>query len=141
MHVKSITISTACMGMLWLVLLLPSLKVQAQPNYEVADANISIVTDSLGNTTASCVVIMQDTVNISRIKVKLGNELGEGDIFSETFDFDITSGLPAGMSYQREGTKVTLGLGTFTPLTSFYGEVSMKGSTGTWGPTFQFISN
>jgi len=86
-------------------------------------------------------VILTDTNSISQIETGLGTTSGSTDVLNHTFNYDVSSGLPAGYSYTREGNKLILGIGTFTERNSYYGSVRIKNTSGTWSSPYSFITN
>ena len=79
--------------------------------------------------------------NISDIEIAIGTKPGLTDVFSHTFTFDQTTGLPAGMTFTRNGLNSYLGLGAITTNTVYTSKVRLKNTTGTWGDWYEIISN
>lgn len=70
-----------------------------------------------------------DTVNISKIGVKIGSSSGLGDVEDYNFTFDIDTFLPTGYAYYRDGNEVHLTLNEH--LTgNFYFEVKLIDTNG-----------
>lgn len=86
-------------------------------------------------------IMLSDTNNVSQIEIKLGTSLGATDIMSNTFNYDVTTGLPTAYTYARQGNKLTLGIGNYTELNTYFGCVRIKNATGTWSSSFNFITN
>jgi hypothetical protein len=55
-----------------------------------------------------CGITISDTVNISKIHVKIGSDENLSDILNYSFLFDNTIGLPIGLVYFREGNRIRL---------------------------------
>lgn len=87
------------------------------------------------------VVILNDASAITNFEVKLGTSSGLSDVMSHTYAFDVTLGLPTGFTYLREGNKVTLGIGTYTDKSTYYGQARVQRSNGIWSQPLQFIAN
>ena len=62
---------------------------------------------------------------INSIRVKLGTTEGGSDLLDKTFDFDVSSNLGI-YSYSRTDYTVSLGLGSYNGLTSFFSEVKLE---------------
>lgn len=74
----------------------------------------------------SVFVKLQDTLNVSKIHVKLGTTQGGNNLFSKDFLFDVSGNLSDGTSYVRNGLNVLLGIGQFVGLNSYYAEVRLE---------------
>ena len=79
--------------------------------------------------------------NLVEIELQIGTIPGLSDVFSHTFTFDQTTGLPSGMTYSRNGLNTYLGLGAITPNTVYDSKVRLKSTSGTWGDWYEIISN
>ena len=79
--------------------------------------------------------------NMVEIELQIGTKPGLSDVFSHTFTFDQTTGLPTGMTYSRNGLNTYLGLGAITPNTVYASKVRLKSISGTWGDWYEIISN
>ncbi|MEO8151209.1 MAG: hypothetical protein ABI723_26495 [Bacteroidia bacterium] len=121
---------------------LASVSLQAQ-TVSVIDAFVSMETSATNPALleGTFVVTLSDTTAITNIQVKLGTDATLTDVMSHTFVFDIQSGLPSGFTYSRIGNRVTLGIGTYTDKSTFYGEARLQSSSGSWSQPFQFITN
>jgi|GEM_PF-1933121 len=53
---------------------------------------------------------LNDTINVSKISVKIGTSLGASDVENYDFVYDVNTFLPHGYSYYREGDLLTLTL-------------------------------
>ena len=98
------------------------------------------VTLSVNAGTGLLYVALPDS-NISDIELQIGTKQGLTDVFSHTFTFDQTTGLPAGMTFTRNGLNTYLGLGAITPNTVYASKVRLKNTSGTWGDWYDIISN
>lgn len=78
----------------------------------------------------SLVVEVADTANITVLHVKLGTSGGGSQLALQDFAFDVNTGLPAGMSYRREGNAVYLTLGSFSGFNAAYATVSTGNGSG-----------
>jgi hypothetical protein len=85
-------------------------------------------------TSGVCAVTLPDSTGISRIEVVLRDRILDSAWFSHEFFFDQVTGLPSGLSWQRTGTQVTLGLGLLPrqplPSRSRFGEARRAGMAG-----------
>ena len=109
----------------------------------ILNANAQVPTDlalSVSSGTGQLFVALPDS-NISEIELQIGTKPGLSDVFSHTFTFDQTTGLPTGMTYSRNGLNTYLGLGAITPNTVYASKVRLKSTSGTWGDWYEIISN
>jgi len=86
-------------------------------------------------------VVLSDSTGVSNVEVKIGSTSGGSEVMGYSFSYDSQSGLPQGFTYAREKTKLTLGIGTYTDRSTYYCQVRIQASNGTWSQPFQFISN
>ncbi|MBK7853678.1 MAG: hypothetical protein IPJ79_01095 [Bacteroidetes bacterium] len=87
------------------------------------------------------IVFLTDTSNVSQIEIALGTGTGLSDVMTQIYNYDVTSGLPSGYTYTREGNKLTLGIGNYTEYNTYFGSVRIKNVSGTWSSSFNFITN
>ena len=86
--------------------------------YETTSTD-SLVYDSLCN--RICKIVFEDITDIAKIHVQVGTDEDLSDILYYAFDFDVISGLPAGLAYYRINNVVYLTLlQTYTTDTYFY---------------------
>lgn len=86
--------------------------------YETTSTD-SLVYDSLCN--RICKIVFEDISDIAKIHVQVGTDEDLDDIFYHVFDFDVTTGLPAGFAYSRINNEVYLTLlQTYKTDTYFY---------------------
>ena len=95
---------------------------------------------SVSSGTGQFFVALPDS-NIAEIELQIGTKPGLSDVFSHTFTFDQTTGLPAGMTFTRNGLHTYLGLGAITTNTVYASKVRLKNTSGTWGDWYEIISN
>jgi len=67
-----------------------------------------------------------ETTGIESIHVKLGTSSGASDLLDKTFSFDVSGSVGNNCTYSRSDYTVTLGLGTFNGLTSYFSEVTLE---------------
>lgn len=99
-----------------------SYKVKLQPDY----VNFS------GSDTAyfhKLEMTLSDTVQVSKISVKIGSAIGLDDVTNYDFEFDVKTFLPNGYSYFRKGNVIYLTLGKYLTGTYFY-EVKLIDTNG-----------
>ncbi len=83
----------------------------------------------ISDSTAIAVVMTIDLFEVSSITslhVKLGIASGGSDLLDKTFAFDVSGGVGNGCTYSRTDYTVTLGLGSFDGLTSYFSEVILE---------------
>ena len=129
-----------------------------KPNYLLRTATISLlltllmpfngicqsVTDasaSHSGASSTYYVLLSDTVNVSQIETQLGSSSGQSDILNHIFDYDVSTGLPSGYTYSRQGNKLFLGVSSLTANEIYYGTVRVKNTSGTWSSAYSFITN
>ena len=105
--------------------------------YYQTTSNNPAVFDSLCNRV--CEVTLDDTINIIAIEIKVCTTKGAANIIQHAFAFDVTQGLPAGLSYRREGTTVYLGLKQTTHSDMYYYEVRLRHRNGQYSETKMFF--
>jgi hypothetical protein len=89
---------------------------------------------------ATLTVELADTISVMELEVQLGSRESLSDLFSYSFMYDQTTGLPQGMSYSRQGNQVTLGLGEIAAYYTIFARVRLK-SSGSWSDWYAFVSN
>lgn len=67
-----------------------------------------------------------EVTGINSLHVKLGTTNGGSDLLDKTFDFDVSGSVGNGCTYSRTDYTVTLGLGSFNGLTSYFSEVKLE---------------
>jgi len=106
----------------------------------ITDAGVQIHETTAG---MECrfVIVVEDTSNVQQLEVKLGSSAGDYSLVNAVFDFDVTGGLPAEYSYQRNGNAITLVTGTLTEQSTWFGSVRIKNNSGQWSDAYDFIAN
>ena len=123
----------------------------AQNNFPILAMNVSVepvgnylTQDSLPAITDSTIFETQmglelyDTLDIQNFEVKIGSSPGSSDVFSGTFQFDVSGSLGSGLSYVRDGYSVTLGLSQLTGMLSYYSQVRVLKSNGSYSTAVVF---
>lgn len=111
--------------------------VYAQSN--VNDAYITMDSISPGTFAGTYMVILSDTT-FDQLEIKLGTSSNGSQLLNHTFDYDVTTGLPAYWTYSRNGNTVTLGVGTYSEQNIYFGSVRVK-SQNEWSSYYNFITN
>jgi hypothetical protein len=88
-----------------------------------------LVFDSL--CTRVCKVEIPDSTNLARIYVNVGTAENTADVINNVFEFDEEEGLPAGLTYRREGNIVYLGLLQTTQADTYYYKLWLEDLSGT----------
>ncbi len=91
--------------------------------------------------TVTVFVALPDSTTSSEIEVALGSKNNVGDLFSHTYTFDQTTGLPTGLTYSRQGTVVFLGAGTITLTDAYNVKIRLKDGSGNWSSYYDYVSN
>jgi hypothetical protein len=118
---------------------LASTSVHAQNTYPVLSTSVEttcitncIDTDSIpyvsDSTSIQAVMTIQlfEVTGISSLHVKLGTTSGAADLLDKTFVFDVSGNVGNGCTYSRTDYTVTLGLGNYNGLTSYFSEVILE---------------
>jgi len=92
-----------------------------------------------GNFPFTIDVNQADTSNISAIQVTLGSTDGASDLLSYTFIYDVKTGLPSGLAYERKNNNISLTLGSFTVRGAMYGTYVVKDKSGNTVVTKKFL--
>ncbi len=106
-----------------------------------ADAYVSMANSQSPITSGTYYVLLSDTGDVSQIETKLGTASGLSDILNQTYDYDVSTGLPTGYTYLRQGNKLVLGITNINTTDTYYGTVRIKNGSGTWSSSYSFITN
>ena len=124
--------------LLLLFILFSGIPLKAQSNFDAYVTTSAPINDVVEGT---MFITLSDTSQIDLIEVKVGSKEGQADLANHQFTYDQTSGLPAGMAWQRTGYRITLSLGSFAYSDLQFGYVRLKNISGTWSDTFAFVTN
>ena len=127
---------TRCLFLL--LFILSGNPLQAQTTFDAYVTTSAPVNDVV---TGTMFITLTDTNQIDLIEVKVGSKEGQADLANHQFTYDQTSGLPAGMAWQRTGYRITLSLGSFAYSDVQFGYVRLKNNSGLWSDTFAFVTN
>jgi hypothetical protein len=84
---------------------------------------------------------LTDSTGFSEVEVKLVDAMKDSLLFERIYAFDQITGLPTNITWQRSGTKVQMGMGTFPTSLAWKGKVRVKNSGGIWGEWMEFLFN
>jgi hypothetical protein len=105
------------------------------------DATVSLTQDTGGTVKGLFYVLLPDTNNLDAVEILLGSAEDTTDLVNYTFAFDVTTGLPSGFSWNRDGLKVYMNVGSF-PLTELrYGKVRLRRTGLGYGAAYAFVAN
>lgn len=79
-----------------------------------------------------------DETGIYAIQVSLGSTLGGSDLLSKSFAFDQFGNVGNGCTYSRTGEVITLGLGDYQGLSSYFSEVRIERVDHSFTESFVF---
>lgn len=123
--------------MLIFVLLAPIITMAQTPE----DATVSLTPDTGGTVKGLFYVLLPDTNNLDAVEILLGSAEDTTDLVNYTFAFDVTTGHPSGFSWNRDGLKVYMNVGSF-PLTELrYGKVRLRRTGQSYGAAYAFVAN
>ena len=110
-------------------------------NSSIAEAHLGL--DSISPSEVACtfIVKLSDTVGVSQVEISLGHSPGDTSLIHHVFDFDVTTGLPAGFAWQREGKRIELAAGTAQRHPTWFGRVRLKDYNETWTQPKIFVRN
>lgn len=123
--------------LLSLLALVISLNCTAQTPYGIKAFDLL---DSIETTHPDTVVgltfyaLLDDTIGIDSIHVKVGRRPIWSDITEANISFDQQTGLPYGMIYSRDGRELLIRLGSYNK-ELFYYEIRLEYSDGTYSLT------
>ena len=119
------------------VLLAPMITMAQTPE----DATVSLTPDTGGTVKGVFFVLLPDTNNLDALEIMLGSNEGDSNLVNYTFSYDVTTGLPEGFSWNRDGLKVYMNVGSF-PLTDLrYGKVRLRRTGQGFGADYAFVAN
>lgn len=123
--------------MLIFVLLAPMITMAQTPE----DATVSLTPDTGGTVKGVFFVLLPDTNNLDALEIQLGSNEGDSNLVNYTFSYDVITGLPSGFSWNRDGLKVYMNVGSF-PLTDLrYGKVRLRRTGQGFGADYAFVAN
>ncbi|MDQ3051940.1 MAG: hypothetical protein M3Q95_13730 [Bacteroidota bacterium] len=96
---------------------------------------------SIENNVGTVLVSIIDSTTVNEIEVSLGMKGSFNDLFSYSYAFDQSTGLPSGLTYSREKLNVFLGVGSLDFPPAFNVRVRIKDNSGNWSPYLEYISN
>ncbi|MDQ3191757.1 MAG: hypothetical protein M3Q58_09195 [Bacteroidota bacterium] len=120
----------------------PALSAQGNPgfSFEIQMIPNTLQENSLDTIyNIECSLILQDTINISKIHIKVGTSNGASDMLDYAFLYDINAGYPGNQSYYRNLNEVILGLGQFPSGLYFY-ETKLQYTSGTFSQPLMWNS-
>ena len=120
-----------------------SIKILAvwESNAQPTSASISLTPESVDSSSGICQLILPSSDGWSAIEVVLRDLYNDQVIMTHEFEFDQTQGLPAGLSWVRNGNEVSLGLGSFPRKLAWKGKIRLKSTSNQWSEPFEFLFN
>lgn len=106
---------------------------QTMPVFGVQSLDlVTAIQSTSPDTTVSLTIhaVLEDTLSIDTVVIRVGSIPTVGDIVEQSFVFDSSQNLPSSISYTRSGFDLYLALGTFTYQRFFY-EIQLIYSNGT----------
>ena len=119
------------------VLMTPMITMAQTPE----DATMSLTPDTSGTVKGLFYVLLPDTNNLDAVEILLGSAEDTTDLVNYTFAFDVTTGLPSGFSWNRDGLKLNLNVGNFAATELRFGKVKLRRAGAGWGNAYKFVSN
>ena len=128
-------LASACM----LMALCCPLALHAQSNLKF-DLAVEFEPNSMSNytaDTAKCIITVYDTLNISKVHIKVTRFDNQQVVLQQAFAFDSNIGLPNGCSWKRKANVITLVLGNFA-VHIYDMELALEDKSHNMGPTVLF---
>lgn len=73
---------------------------------------------------------LQKITNIDSIKVQLGTSAGNYNLVNQKIGYDQLTGLPAGISYKRNGSHFIIGLGNHLYFKTYHAKIEIQDLSG-----------
>lgn len=110
------------------------------PN-EVADTLMDPMSILTSSDTLNISVFLEtaDTVNLSKIHLKLATTDGGNDLLDHVFDFDATPA--SGFFYERDGNLIKIGLGQYLYHRIYYCEIYFEDTFGNLSDVTKYQAN
>jgi len=108
---------------------------------QITDARVVFTPATAGFNTGAFYLSLPDSTGFSEIEVQLNEMVEDTIIFNGVYIFDQTAGLPLGWSWERVGTRVSLGLGDLPDGTAWEAKTRVKTIAGIWGDWLVFLFN
>jgi hypothetical protein len=131
-YLRKLLLSAVCFAFI--------LNAQAQSNL-ISRAFAVISIGQSNQSSGEFTVLLEDTTNVSEIRVMIGSEADSSNLVLYTFSYDVNTSLPSGFTYSRSQNMVTLAVGTFATHSTYFGSVKIKDNTNSWRPDYNFITN
>jgi hypothetical protein len=100
----------------------------------VSNDNTMLPGDSLFKSTTNligkAIVVVNDTIGLNKLHLKLGTTDGSGNLLTKTFNYAQQGNFPDGTSYTRNKNIIYLNLGNYTGLNFYFGEVTLEDTQG-----------
>jgi hypothetical protein len=87
--------------------------------------SIPYVSDSTSIRVVMTIQLFEVT-GITSLQVKLGTTSGSSNLLNKTFAFDVSGSVGNGCTYSRTDYTISLGLGDYNGLTSYFSEVKLE---------------
>jgi hypothetical protein len=102
---------------------------EVAPNDSTVSANDTTFSSNTQVVT-KVIIILQDTVHLSKIHVKLGSSNNSFNLLNKYFSFDALGDFSDGTNYTRVGSIVYLNLGTRLGLQNCFAEIKLEDTIG-----------
>jgi hypothetical protein len=100
------------------------------------DLNFKANTKVIG----TAVIALKDTVNIYKVHLKVGTTDSTGNLLTKSFLFSQCGDFIDGTSFYKKGNALYIGLGMFTGINLYFGEVKLESNQNTFTPATKFKS-
>jgi hypothetical protein len=87
---------------------------------------------------AKAIVLLNDTNNVYKIHLKIGTTDSTGDLLTKTFIYGQQGIFSDGTSYSRVGKALYFGLGNFTGINRYFGDVKLENITNITSSSTKF---
>lgn len=90
------------------------------------------------NLIGKAIIVLSDTIGISKIHIKLGGFDGSGNLLNKFFLYNQQGSFNDGTTYFRKGKILTIGLGNFVGINTYYSEVRLEDLSGAFTPLIKY---
>ncbi len=116
-----------------------NLFVNSNVNAQPVSAHVGFGSTSNSVANAKFHIQLPDSTGITDVEVQLFDGLKDTLVFNRVFIFDQTTGLPAGLSWFRQGEQVQIGIGTVPVRLVWQGKVRLRNNAAQWSDWYSFM--
>ena len=114
---------------------------KASAQLSIVDVSISLAANPAGQFVGTCNLVISDTLDCDLVAVELSDATVDSVMFYREFQYDQTTGMPSGISWNRSENHIILGLGSLSNMLNWKARVSLKDAQGSWTTWEEFLFN